>query len=231
MPTLDDVDLIVVGAGFYGMTVAERAASEGFRVLVLERRNHIGGNAYTYIDTGTGIEVHKYGAHLFHTSNREVFEYLSQFTEWVPYEHRVWTIFNGCVYPLPINLATICLYNRRAMSPATAQAWVAETARGMAEPRNFEEKAISLVGRPLYEAFIRGYTAKQWQTDPTRLPAEIITRLPVRYNFDGRYFNDEYQYMPKEGYTALFERMRARGRIAVSAKHRCGLHGSGRPVL
>jgi UDP-galactopyranose mutase len=211
----DDADLIIVGAGFYGMTIAERAAAQGFRVVVTEKRDHIGGNAYTYIDAGTGIEIHKYGPHIFHTNSREVFEYLSRFTEWVAYEHRTWTTSGGRVYPMPINLATICLYNGRAMSPAEAKAWVAENAGGAAEPRNLEEKAIALIGRPLYEGFIRGYTLKQWQTDPTLLPAEIITRLPVRYTFDNRYFNDTYQCMPRDGYTAIFEKMRASENIAI----------------
>ena len=119
------------------------------------------------------------------------------------------------MYPLPINLATICLFNRRPMSPDEARAWVAENAREVKEPRNLEEKAISLIGRPLYEVFVRGYTLKQWQTDPTELPAEIITRLPVRYNFDNRYFNDTYQCLPRNGYTAIFERMCASDRISV----------------
>ena len=216
-PVIDfaHADLIVVGAGFYGMTVAERAATEGFRVIVLDRRDHLGGNAFTYIDPGTGIEIHKYGAHIFHTSSAEVFGYLSRFTAWVPYEHRVWTTSRGRVYPMPINLATISLFNGRAMSPAEARAWVGETTSATAAPRNLEEKAIALIGRPLYEAFIRGYTLKQWQTDPALLPAEIITRLPVRYTFDNRYFNDTYQCMPRDGYTAIFEKMRASDNIAV----------------
>ena len=151
-------DLIVVGAGFYGMTVAERAASEGFRVIVLDRRDHVGGNAYTYEDARTGVEIHKYGPHLFHTNSREIVDYLSRFTEWTPYEHRVWTTVGGKVFPLPINLGTICLFAGRLLSPAQARALVAESAGGFADPQNLEEKAISLIGRPLYDAFIRGYT-------------------------------------------------------------------------
>jgi UDP-galactopyranose mutase len=144
-----------------------------------------------------------------------VFDYLSRFTEWVPYEHRTWTTSRGRVYPMPINLATICLFNGRAMSPAEAKAWVTETARAVPETRNLEEKAISLIGRPLYDAFIRGYTLKQWQTDPTLLPADIITRLPVRYTFDNRYFNDAFQYMPRDGYTEIFEKMRGNDGISI----------------
>ena len=210
-----NADLIVVGAGFYGMTIAERAASQGFRVVVIDKRDHIGGNAYSYLDSKSGIEVHKYGPHVFHTNSHEVFDYLSRFTEWTPYEQRTWTVSKGRVYPMPINLGTICLYNGRIMSPGEARSWVAGYAGEVTQPRNLEEKAISLIGRPLYEAFIRGYTLKQWQTEPILLPPEIITRLPVRYNFDNRYFNDIYQCMPRDGYTPIFEKMRASNRIAV----------------
>lgn len=215
MTLFDNADLIIVGAGFYGMTIAERAASEGFRVAVVDKRDHIGGNAYTYADPATGIEIHKYGPHVFHTNSEQIFRYLSKFTEWESYEQRTWSVSKGRAYPMPINLATICLFNNRVMSPAEARAWVAENAREITEPRNLEEKAISLIGRPLYETFVKGYTLKQWQTDPSELPAEIITRLPVRFNYDNRYFNDTYQCMPKDGYTAIFEKMSATRRISV----------------
>ena len=192
-------DLVVVGSGFFGLTVAERVASQlGKRVLVIDRRDHIGGNAYSAPDPETGIEVHVYGAHLFHTSNERVWEYVNRFTEFTDYQHRVFTIYQGQTYSLPINLATICQYFGRSFSPAEARALVAEQAGEFdtAEAANLEEKAISLIGRPLYEAFIRGYTKKQWQTDPTELPAEVIARLPVRYTFDNRYFNDTYEGLP-----------------------------------
>jgi UDP-galactopyranose mutase len=213
--TFDDADLIVVGAGFFGATIAEQAAAAGFRVAVIERRDHIGGNAFSYIDDATSVEVHKYGPHVFHTNSREIFDYLSRFTAWVPYEQRTWTTARGRVYPLPINLATISLFNNRLMSPAEARAWVGTTAGEIADPKNLEEKAISLIGRPLYEAFIRGYTMKQWQTDPTELPADIITRLPVRYTFDNRYFDDAYQFMPRDGYTPIFANMLASPNIQI----------------
>lgn len=215
MGFFENVDLIIVGAGFYGATIAEHAAREGFRVSVLDRRPHIGGNAFTYADPATGVEVHKYGPHIFHTNSAEVVEYLSRFTTWVPYEHRVWTNSGGHVFPMPINLATICLFTGRHLSPDEARAWVAGHAGGVAEAANLEEKAISLIGRPLYEAFIRDYTKKQWQTDPRALPAEIITRLPVRFNFDNRYFNDTYQQMPEHGYTPIFEKMLTSPNVAV----------------
>ena len=141
------------------MTVAERAAAEGFNVVVLDKRDHIGGNAYSYEDSATGIEIHKYGPHVFHTNSEQIFAYLSRFTEWKPYEQRTWSLSKGRIYPLPINLATISLFNGRVMSPSEARAWVAETASEITEPRNLEEKAISLIGRPLYETFVKGYTA------------------------------------------------------------------------
>jgi UDP-galactopyranose mutase len=215
MTLFEDADLVVVGAGFYGMTVAERAAAEGFNVVVLDKRDHVGGNAFSYVDPATGIEIHKYGPHVFHTNSERVFGYLSKFTEWEPYEQRTWSLSKGRIYPLPINLATICLFNNRVMSPAEARAWVDESAKEIVEPRNLEEKAISLIGRPLYETFVRGYTLKQWQTDPRELPAEVITRLPVRFNYDTRYFNDVYQCMPRDGYGPLFDKMRANHRIDV----------------
>ena len=205
-----DVDLVVVGSGFFGLTVAERCAVElGLRVLVLERRHHIGGNAYSSADPETGIEVHNYGSHLFHTSNRRVWEYVNRFTTFTDYQHRVFTRFRDRVYQMPINLGTICEFAGRALSPDEARVLVAEQAAEVpaGTATNLEEKAISLIGRPLYEAFIRGYTAKQWQTDPRELAPEIITRLPVRYTFDNRYFSDTYEGLPVDGYTAWLERM------------------------
>ncbi|MGH8860873.1 MAG: UDP-galactopyranose mutase [Jatrophihabitantaceae bacterium] len=211
-------DLAVVGSGFFGLTVAERCASElGLRVLVLDRRPHIGGNAYSEAEPQTGIEVHKYGAHLFHTSNERVWEYVNRFTSFTGYQHRVFSTYEGRVYPMPINLATICEYFGKAMSPDEARRLVIEQSGEIdsGEARNLEEKAVSLIGRPLYEAFIRGYTAKQWQTDPKELPAEIISRLPVRYTFDNRYFSDTYEGLPVDGYTAWIEKMADHPNIEV----------------
>ncbi|GAA4099578.1 UDP-galactopyranose mutase [Actinomadura miaoliensis] len=211
-----NVDLVVAGSGFFGLTVAERCAAElGLRVLVLERRGHIGGNAYSEPEPETGIEVHRYGAHLFHTSNERVWEYARRFTAFTGYRHQVYSTFKGRVYPMPINLGTICAYFGRVFSPDEARALIAEQAAEVSDPANLEEKAISLIGRPLYEAFIRGYTAKQWQTDPRELPAEVIARLPVRYTFDNRYFNDTYEGLPVDGYTAWLERMADHPRIEV----------------
>jgi UDP-galactopyranose mutase len=211
-------DLVVVGSGFFGLTVAERVATQlDKKVLVIDRRDHIGGNAYSAPEPETGIEVHVYGAHLFHTSNERVWNYVNQFTEFTGYQHRVFSIYQGKTYSLPINLATICQYFERSYSPGEARALVAEQAGEIdtAEAANLEEKAISLIGRPLYEAFIRGYTKKQWQTDPTELPAAVIARLPVRYTFDNRYFNDTWEGLPKDGYTAWLQRMADHPNIEV----------------
>ncbi|MFL6239462.1 MAG: UDP-galactopyranose mutase [Actinomycetes bacterium] len=211
-------DVVVVGSGFFGLTIAERVASQlDRRVLVLERRSHLGGNAYSEPDPQTGIEVHRYGAHLFHTSNKRVWDYVNEFTTFTPYQHRVFTIFKDRVYPMPINLGTICEYFGRYLTPAEARALVREQSSEIDADRanNLEEKAISLIGRPLYDAFVRGYTEKQWQTDPRELSPDIITRLPVRYTFDNRYFNDTYEGLPTDGYTAWLTRMASHRNIDV----------------
>jgi UDP-galactopyranose mutase len=211
-------DLVIVGSGFFGLTIAERCARDlGLRVLILERRPHIGGNAYSEKEPVTGIEIHRYGAHLFHTSNARVWEYANRFTGFTSYQHRVFSVYKGRVYPMPINLATICEYFGAVMSPDEARALIAEQAAEVpaGQAGNLEEKAISLVGRPLYEAFFRGYTFKQWQTDPAELPAAVIDRLPVRYTFNNRYFNDTFEGLPVDGYTAWLERMLDHPRIEV----------------
>jgi UDP-galactopyranose mutase len=211
-------DLLVVGSGFFGLTVAERMADAyGLDVTVIDRRDHIGGNAYSERDPETGIEIHRYGAHLFHTSNERVWAYVNRFTAFTSYVHRVYTKHHGEVFPLPTNLHTINQFFRAAYGPDEARALIAEQAAELGDtvPRNLEEKAIKLIGRPLYEAFIRDYTAKQWQTDPTQLPADVISRLPVRYDYDNRYFNDTHEGLPVDGYTALLERIADHPRITV----------------
>ena len=217
-PRVTNPDLVVVGSGFFGLTIAERCASElGLNVLVLERRRHLGGNAYSEPDPETGIEVHVYGAHLFHTSNERVWEYANRFTDFTDYQHRVFAKYQGQVYSFPMNLGLINQFFGRSHTPDEARALIAEQASEIdtAEASNLEEKAISLIGRPLYEAFVKGYTAKQWQTDPTELSADIITRLPVRYTFNNRYFNDKYEGLPVDGYTAWLERMADHPNIEV----------------
>ena len=203
-------DIVIVGSGLFGLTIAERCANElGLKVLVIDKRDHIGGNAYSEPDPRTGIEIHKYGAHLFHTSNERVWEYVNRFTSFTPYVHHVYTTHDGVVYPMPINLGTINQFFSAAYSPDEARALVAEQAGELAgkDPENLNDKGISLIGRPLYEAFIKDYTGKQWQTDPKDLPASIISRLPVRYTYDNRYFNDTHEGLPTNGYTAWLEKM------------------------
>ena len=211
-------DLVIVGSGFFGLTIAERAATEfGMKVQVIDRRDHIGGNAFSEDDPTTGIEVHKYGAHLFHTSNERVWEYVNRFTAFTGYQHRVFARVGEQVYAFPMNLALINQFFGHSHTPDEARALIAEQAGEIdtASARNLEEKAISLIGRPLYEAFVKGYTAKQWQTDPRELDAAIITRLPVRYTFDNRYFNDTYEGLPVNGYTAWLEKMAEHPNIEV----------------
>ncbi len=211
-------DLFVVGSGFFGLTIAERVATQlDKRVLVIERRPHIGGNAYSEPEPQTGIEVHKYGAHLFHTSNQRVWDYVRQFTDFTGYQHRVFALHNGQSYQFPMGLGLVSQFFGRYFTPDQARQLIAEQAAEIetADAQNLEEKAISLIGRPLYEAFVKGYTAKQWQTDPKELPAANITRLPVRYTFDNRYFNDTYEGLPADGYTAWLQNMAADDRIEV----------------
>ncbi|MDK4206665.1 UDP-galactopyranose mutase [Corynebacterium pseudodiphtheriticum] len=211
-------DLIIVGSGFFGLTIAERAANElGKKVLIVEKRSHLGGNCYTEIDEETGIEVHKYGAHLFHTSNKRVWDYVNKFTDFTDYQHRVFAMHDGTAYQFPMGLGLINQFFGRYYSPEEAKQLIAEQASEFDSDKaeNLEEKAISLIGRPLYEAFVKGYTAKQWQTDPKNLPAGNITRLPVRYTFNNRYFNDTYEGLPVNGYTAWLENMAASDNIDV----------------
>lgn len=211
-------DLIVVGSGLFGLTVAQQAAEKwGLRVAIIDKRSHIGGNAYSEIEPTTGIEVHRYGAHLFHTSNERVWEYVNRFTSFTNYVHKVWTTVNGIVYPMPVNLGTINQFFNASMSPDEARTFIAAQAAEVSgsEVTDFESKGISLVGRPLFEAFFKNYTAKQWQTDPKDLPASIISRLPVRYNYDNRYFNDTYEGLPTQGYAHWLTTMADHDKIDV----------------
>ncbi|WP_448060783.1 UDP-galactopyranose mutase [Cellulomonas hominis] len=212
------MDLLVVGAGLFGLTIAERAAAAGLDVTVIDRRTHLGGNAYSSVDPTTGIEVHRYGSHIFHTSSERVWHYVRRFTAFTDYRHRVYSTHAGTVYPLPINLGTLNQFFGSAMGPDAARDLIArQAAEGQTDgdADNLEAKAVSLIGRPLYEAFIRGYTLKQWQTDPRELPASIIDRLPVRYTYDNRYFSDTYEGLPSRGYAQWFEAMASHPRIDV----------------
>jgi len=209
---------VVVGAGFFGATIAHCIAAELDQpVLVLDRRNHIGGNSYSERDAETGVETHRYGTHLFHTSNADVWRFVKRFSDFNNYRHRVFTRYGGKVYTMPINLQTINSFFGLDLSPSEAERFIAEQAAAdaMADPTNLEEKAVSMIGRPLYEAFIKGYTAKQWETDPKNLPPDVITRLPVRFSRNDFYFSDLYEGLPLEGYGELFRRMLDHPKIKV----------------
>ncbi|MEB3336350.1 MAG: UDP-galactopyranose mutase [Leptolyngbyaceae bacterium] len=208
-------DYLIVGAGFSGCVLAERLASQlGKQVLIVDRRNHIGGNAYDHYDPA-GILVHKYGPHIFHTNSREVFDYLSQFTEWRTYEHRVRASVEGQLLPIPINLDTINQLYSLNLSSFQIQEFFAAIAQPKEHIRTSEDVVVSQVGRELYEKFFRGYTRKQWGLDPSELDKSVIARIPTRTNRDDRYFTDTYQAMPLHGFTRMFERMLAHPQIKV----------------
>jgi len=201
-------DVIVVGAGFAGSVMAERLATQlGKRVLVVDRRPHIAGNAYDRLDEA-GLLIHQYGPHIFHTNSADIFDYLSQFTEWRAYEHRVLAQVDGLLVPIPINRTTInALYGLTLSTDAEAEAFLVSRAEPVTVIRTSEDVVVSAVGRTLYEKFFRGYTRKQWGLDPSELDKAVTARVPTRTNTDDRYFNDRFQAMPAEGYTRMFERM------------------------
>lgn len=204
---MEQFDYFVVGAGFAGCVLAERLArGSGKQVLVVDRRSHIGGNAYDHYDDA-GILVHKYGPHIFHTNSREVFDYLSRFTEWRQYQHKVLASVDGQLVPIPINLDTINRLYGLNLNALQMKDFLESRAEPVAHVRTSEDVVVSKVGRELYEKFFRGYTRKQWGLDPSELDAQVTARIPVRNNRDDRYFTDCYQAMPKFGFTRMFEKM------------------------
>lgn len=201
-----NTDILVVGAGFSGAVVAERLAEHGFRVLVIDKRTHIGGNAYDKQDAN-GVLIHPYGPHIFHTNSERIAKYLSRFTDWRPYEHRVLAKVGEQMLPIPINIDTVNRLYGLNLTEETIQGFY----DGVREPREHvktsEDVVINAVGRDLYEKFFRGYTRKQWGLDPSELSASVAARIPVRTNHDDRYFTDTFQHMPLDGYTRMFERI------------------------
>lgn len=200
-------DYLIVGAGFAGSVLAERlAAGSDKKILICDKRPHIGGNAYDHYNDA-GILVHKYGPHIFHTNSREVFEYLSRFTDWRPYQHRVRASVDGQIVPMPINLDTINALYGLNLTSFQVEEFFKSVAEACPEIRTSEDVVVSKVGRELYEKFFRNYTRKQWGLDPSELDASVTSRVPTRTNRDDRYFTDTYQAMPLHGYTRMFEKM------------------------
>lgn len=196
--------ILVAGAGFSGAVIARELAEAGYAVEVFDSRKHLAGNCHTERDAETGVLVHRYGPHIFHTADAEVWQYVNRYDEFLPFVNRVKAVVQGRVYSLPVNLHTINQLFGRCMGPAEAEAFVASLAdRSIVDPQSFEEQALRFLGRELYTAFFRGYTLKQWGRDPRDLPASILKRLPVRFNYDDNYFNHPFQGMPRHGYTKI----------------------------
>lgn len=198
----------VVGAGFSGAIVARALANAGHQVVLFESRNHVAGNCHTQRDAETGVMIHQYGPHIFHTDNERVWNYVNGFCRFVPYINRVKSTVGGKVYSLPVNLHTINQFFGTTMRPDEARAFIASKAeKSDKEPTSFEDQALQFVGRELYEAFFKGYTIKQWGISPTELPASILKRLPLRFNYDDNYYNHQYQGMPEKGYSYIVEQI------------------------
>lgn len=196
----------VIGAGFSGAVIARELAESGCQVEVYESRTHVAGNCHTERDAATGVMVHAYGPHIFHTDDERVWQYVQRFGRFMPYVNRVKTVVQGQVYSLPVNLHTINQFFKLALRPDEARALIQQKAdHSIVEPKSFEQQALKFVGAELYEAFFKGYTLKQWGTDPKNLPASILKRLPLRFNYDDNYFNHRFQGIPEHGYTQVVQ--------------------------
>src|ERR1700677_4227964 len=209
--------ILVVGAGFSGAVIARELAERlDAKIVIIDERDHVAGNCHTERDADTGVMVHKYGAHIFHTSREDVWKYVTRFSDFGPYVNRVKASTPRGVFPLPINLMTINHFFGRRFSPAEARKFIATLGDpSIGEPRNFEEQALKFVGRELYETFFYGYTKKQWGCEPRELAASLLKRLPVRFNYDDSYFSDRYQGIPVDGYTAIVQRLLDHEKIEV----------------
>jgi UDP-galactopyranose mutase len=210
--------IVIVGSGLFGLTIAHKIATEvKAEVVVLEKRDHIGGNAWSEIDKPTGIEIHKYGTHLFHTSNEEVWSFVNQFSSFNGYRHTVWANHKNNFFSLPINLSTMSQFYGEAFSPDEARKRLLSETKNFSDLQgnSFEDAALTALGKPLYEAFIKGYTKKQWATDPRNLPSDVFGRLPIRFNFNNAYFNDKYQGLPTDGYFSLIKKLASHPLIKI----------------
>lgn len=209
--------LLMVGAGLSGAVIGRHLAQAGYEVDIVDARSHIGGNCHTERDADTGVMVHIYGPHIFHTDDKEVWDYVNSFTRFMPYKNRVKTTSRGQVFSLPVNLHTINQFFDKTMRPDEARDFITreQADTSIDDPQTFEEQAMRFVGRDLYEAFFKGYTMKQWGCHPSELPASILKRLPVRFNYDDNYFFHKYQGMPEHGYTAMIEGILDHERISV----------------
>jgi UDP-galactopyranose mutase len=210
--------IVIVGSGLFGLTIAHKIATEvKTEVVVLEKRDHIGGNAWSEIDKPTGIEIHKYGTHLFHTSNEEVWSFVNQFSSFNGYRHTVWANHKNNFFSLPINLSTMSQFYGEAFSPDQARERLLSETKNFSDLQgnSFEDAALTALGKPLYEAFIKGYTKKQWATDPRNLPSDVFGRLPIRFNFNNAYFNDKYQGLPTDGYFNLIKKLASNPLIKI----------------
>jgi UDP-galactopyranose mutase len=209
-------NICIVGAGFSGAVIAQKLATDGFKVTIVDTRPHVAGNCYTRRDTNTDIMLHVYGPHIFHTSNEDVWKYIQKFDTFMPFINRVKAQAKGCVYSLPINLLTINQLFNKQFSPLQAKEFIESVAdKNILEPKSFEDQALRFVGREIYETFFRGYTRKQWGYEPSQLPSSILKRLPIRFNYDDNYYSSSYQGIPKNGYTYIIEKMLDHPNITV----------------
>lgn len=217
---MEQKNILVVGAGFSGAVIGRQLAENGHKVKIIDSRPHLAGNCYSERDSETNVMVHTYGPHIFHTDNEQVWEYLNKFSEMMPYTNRVKATVGGKIYSLPINLHTINQFFNETLGPDAAKKLIESKGdTSIVNPVTFEDQALRFVGKELYEAFFKSYTIKQWGMSPSELPASILKRLPVRFNYDDNYFNHKYQGMPKEGYTVIVEQIVKHENIVVQLNH------------
>lgn len=209
-------NILIVGAGFSGVVIGRQLAEQGHLVRIIDKRPHIAGNCYDARDEKTQVMVHTYGPHIFHTDNQEVWNFIQKYSQMMPYVNRVKATYNGKVFSLPINLHTINQFFEKTCSPDEARELIRDKGdSSITDPKTFEEQALKFVGKELYEAFFKGYTIKQWGMSPAELPASILKRLPIRFNYDDNYFNHKFQGMPKDGYTEMVKKISEHPNIKV----------------